>query len=44
MKIGSYRGTRDFYPEDMAVRNWLVDVWRRASLPHGFVEDDGPTL
>jgi len=44
MKIGSYRGTRDFYPEEMAVRNWLVDVWRRVSLRHGFVEYDGPTL
>jgi histidyl-tRNA synthetase len=44
MKIQSVRGTRDFYPEDMALRQWLVDVWRQASRRAGFVEVDGPEL
>lgn len=44
MKIQSVRGTRDFYPEDMALRQWLVDEWRRASRRAGFVEVDGPEL
>ena len=44
MKIQSVRGTRDFYPEDMAFRNWLFERWRRASRRAGFVEVDGPVL
>ena len=42
MKIQAYKGTRDFYPETMAVRNWLTDIWRRVSIRHGFEEYDGP--
>jgi len=37
-------GTRDFYPEAMAVRRFIEDVWRRVSIRHGFVEVDGPTF
>ena len=44
MKIQTVRGTRDFYPEDMALRNWLVERWRDASRRAGFVEVDGPEL
>jgi histidyl-tRNA synthetase len=44
MKMTSVRGTRDFYPEDMAFRNWLFERWRRASRRAGFVEVDGPEL
>jgi histidyl-tRNA synthetase len=44
MKIQSVKGTRDFYPEDMARRNWLVEAWRRVSLRNGFLEFDGPVL
>jgi len=44
MKIQSVRGTRDFYPAEMAGRNWLFDRWRRASRRAGFVEVDGPVL
>lgn len=44
MKIQTVRGTRDFYPEDMAFRNWLFERWRRASRRAGFVEVDGPEL
>jgi len=44
MKIQPVRGTRDFYPEDMAVRNWLCARWRASSRRAGFVEVDGPEL
>ena len=44
MKIQPVRGTRDFYPDDMALRNWLFERWRRASQRAGFVEVDGPEL
>ncbi len=42
MKIQSVKGTRDFYPPQMAVRNFLVDGWKAASIRNGFVEYDGP--
>ncbi|MEE2625340.1 MAG: histidine--tRNA ligase [Candidatus Thermoplasmatota archaeon] len=38
------RGTRDFYPEDMRVRNWLFDQFREAARSHGFEEYDAPVL
>ena len=37
-------GTRDFYPEQMALRRFIEETWRRVSLRHGFVEVDGPTF
>jgi histidyl-tRNA synthetase len=43
-KTQSVRGTRDFYPDDMAFRQWLVQRWREASRRAGFVEVDGPEL
>ena len=38
------RGTRDFYPEDMRVRNWLFEKFHRAARSHGFEEYDAPVL
>ncbi len=38
------RGTRDFYPEDMRIRNWLFDNFTDAALLHGFDEYDAPVL
>ncbi|MGQ9651105.1 MAG: histidine--tRNA ligase [Phycisphaerae bacterium] len=42
MRFQAPKGTRDFYPEDMAARNWIMDTWRRVSLRNGFEEYDGP--
>ncbi|MBE0535358.1 MAG: histidine--tRNA ligase [Phycisphaerae bacterium] len=42
MKIPAVKGTRDFYPPQMAVRNYLVDGWKAVSLRNGFEEYDGP--
>ncbi|HSV27102.1 MAG TPA: histidine--tRNA ligase [Sedimentisphaerales bacterium] len=42
MKIQAVKGTRDFYPEEMAVRNWIMDGWKRVSVRNGFAEFDGP--
>ncbi|GAH89160.1 unnamed protein product, partial [marine sediment metagenome] len=36
------KGTRDFYPPDMARRNWIIDGWKRVSVRNGFEEYDGP--
>ena len=38
------KGTRDFLPEEMAVRRHLEGAWRRASIRHGFEEIEGPTF
>jgi histidyl-tRNA synthetase len=37
-------GFRDFYPEDLAVRAYLMRVWREVAGRYGFVEYDGPPL
>lgn len=34
------RGMRDFYPEDMSVRNAIFDAWRQASNAHCFENYD----
>ena len=34
------KGTRDFFPEEMRLRNWLFDIWRRTSVQSGFEEYD----
>jgi histidyl-tRNA synthetase len=44
MKFQAVKGMRDFYPEDMAVLNWILSGWRRVSLRHGFQEFDSPIL
>ncbi|MEM1312668.1 MAG: ATP phosphoribosyltransferase regulatory subunit [Patescibacteria group bacterium] len=33
-----YKGTRDFYPEDLAKRNYIFQVWRRVLKRNGFLE------
>jgi len=42
MKIPPVKGTRDFYPSDMAIRNWIIDGWKKVSIRNGFEEYDGP--
>jgi histidyl-tRNA synthetase len=42
MQIPPVKGTRDFYPQDMIVHNWIVDGWKKVSLRNGFEEYDGP--
>ena len=34
----SYKGVRDFYPEDMAVQNYIFEVWRKVARSFGYVE------
>lgn len=42
--IPSVKGTRDFYPEEMAIRSWLYQVIREVSESFGYQEYDGPFL
>jgi len=42
--ISSVKGTRDFYPEDMAIRRWIYQKMQEVSELYGYVEFDGPFL
>ena len=44
MSFQTVKGMRDFYPDAMRVRNWILDTWRRVSLRNGFEEFDAPIL
>jgi histidyl-tRNA synthetase len=37
-------GFRDFYPEDLALRNYIFATWRDVARRYGFQEYDGPPL
>lgn len=39
-----YKGARDFYPEEMRVRNYIFSVWRKVCERYGFEEYDFPIL
>ncbi len=43
-KIQSVKGTRDFYPEQMALRNWLYANMKAAAQMFGYQEYDGPFI
>ncbi len=39
-----YKGTRDYYPEDKRVQNYIFDVWHKVSRSYGYEEYGAPTL
>ena len=43
-KIQAVKGTREFYPEQMALRNFIYDKVRAASQSFGYAEWDGPFI
>ncbi|MBX4195552.1 ATP phosphoribosyltransferase regulatory subunit [Candidatus Parcubacteria bacterium] len=38
LETSSYKGVRDFYPEDMAVQNYIFGIWRKVAEDFGYVE------
>lgn len=44
MQTQSLPGFRDFYPDDTALRNHIMEVWRSVAARYGFEEYDGPPL
>ena len=38
--VQGVKGTRDFYPDEMRLRNWLFGVWRSTAQQFGFEEYD----
>ncbi|MCZ2122207.1 MAG: histidine--tRNA ligase [Anaerolineales bacterium] len=43
-KIYTVKGTREFYPEQMALRNFIYEKVRAASQAFGYQEYDGPFI
>lgn len=39
-----YKGTRDFYPEDKRVQNYIFETWRRVAQKFGYEEYGAPLL
>lgn len=39
-----YKGSRDFYPEDMKIRNFIFNTWKKVCKSYGYEEYDGPFL
>ncbi len=39
-----YKGTRDWYPEDKAVQNYIFDTWKKTVEQFGFKEYGAPLL
>ncbi|MEW6751598.1 MAG: histidine--tRNA ligase [Candidatus Latescibacterota bacterium] len=44
MDLSPVRGTRDFFPEDMRLRNWLFGHFHEVSRLFGFEEWDAPVV
>jgi histidyl-tRNA synthetase len=40
----SIKGARDFYPKELALRNWLFANWRTVARSFGYEEVDGPNI
>lgn len=39
-----YKGARDFYPQDMRLRNYIFDTWKKVSKRYGYEEYDFPII
>ena len=42
--LQNLKGFRDFFPQEMAEREYVFAAWRRVATRFGFVEYDGPPL
>ncbi len=40
----AYKGTRDFYPEDMAIQRYIFDTWAKTAESFGFARYDASVL
>ncbi len=44
VSIQPYKGTRDFYPEDKRLQDYIFGVWRSACASFGYQEYDAPMI
>lgn len=40
----SYKGVRDFYPDDMAIQNQIFNIWRNIAIKYGYEEYNASVL
>jgi histidyl-tRNA synthetase len=38
LSLEPYKGTRDFYPEDQFIQNYIFGVWRKVAESYGYLE------
>ncbi len=44
LSTDSYKGVRDFFPEDMAIQNAIFDIWRVTARKFGYEQYDASVL
>ena len=44
LSFQAYKGTRDYYPEDKRIQNYIFATWRRVVELHGYQEYGAPML
>lgn len=44
LATGAYKGVRDFYPEDMAIQQYIFDVWSATAESFGFEHYEASVL
>ena len=44
ISVSPYKGTKDFYPKDQAVQNFIFDKWKKVAQSHGFEEYQTPVI
>jgi histidyl-tRNA synthetase len=44
LKTESYKGVRDFYPEDMAIQRYIFDTWSKTAESFGYERYDASIL
>lgn len=44
LSTAPYKGTRDFYPEDLQRRNYIFQTWKKTMLESGFSEYDSSII
>lgn len=42
--IKKQKGTRDFYPEQKRIQNYIFKIWKKVAESYGYEEMDGPIL
>jgi histidyl-tRNA synthetase len=44
LSLEPYKGTRDFYPEDQFVQNYIFGIWRKVAESYGYLEYNSSIL
>ncbi len=44
LSLEPYKGTRDFYPKDMFVQNYIFEVWKKVARKYGYLEYNSSIL